>query len=72
MDKARLGTIYFHGVESVELTPLEKEGGSTWHTLKINGKALIVLCTNGKDLVQHVLDKKTFSNNSPNLEVTTS
>lgn len=72
MDKARLGTIYFHDVESVELTPLEGEGRTTWHHLKINGKTLIILCTNGKDLIPHVVDKEALSNNSPNLAVTTS
>ena len=69
---ARLGTIYFHDVESVELTPLEGEGRTTWHHLKINGKTIIVLCTNGKDLVQHVVDKETLPNNSADLASTTS
>ena len=73
MDKAaRLGSIFFHDVESVEITPLQRDGGATWHDIKINGYSVIVLCTKGKDLVQNELDKEAFYDNSADLKVTTS
>ena len=64
MDKARLGTIFYHNVERIEIMPLRKERSTTWHDVKINGETVITLCTNGKDLIPHVLDEETLSDDS--------
>tara|TARA_R100000152_G_C6776353_1_gene205410 strand:+ start:316 stop:519 length:204 start_codon:yes stop_codon:yes gene_type:complete len=64
MEKAVLGTIFFHNVERVELSPLQRAGDTTWHDLLINGEKVISLSTKGKDLIPHVVDKEALSNYS--------
>ena len=64
MEKESVAKIDFFGVTEIELLPLQESGGSTWHTLKVNGYDRVTFFTNGKDLVPHVLDKEALSTDS--------